>query len=102
MVVVGAYFGEVCRISLTPKVEKSPPRLSYQKAVLITLLPWNQPPGCPFAHTFLPLTEKKMPCCQNPSLPTGVEVTVPMIIPLEWLAVRVKVFPAVSVTDRVT
>lgn len=43
-----------------------------------------------------------MPCCQNPSLPTGVEVTILMIIPPEGLTVRVKVFPAVSVTDRVT
>lgn len=38
----------------------------------------------------------------KPSLPTRVEVTIPMIIPLEGLTVRVKVFPAVSVTDRVT
>lgn len=73
--------------------------LSYQKAMLITLLPWSQPPGCPFAHIFLPLTEKKMPCCQSPSLPTGVEVAILMIIPLERLTVRVKIFPAVSMTQ---
>lgn len=31
-----------------------------------------------------------------------MEVTILMIIPPEGLTVRVKVFPAVSVTDRVT
>lgn len=43
-----------------------------------------------------------MLCCQSPSLPTVVEVTILMIIPLEGLTVRVKGFPAVNVTGRVT
>lgn len=43
-----------------------------------------------------------MLCSQSPHCPLGVEVTILMIIPLEGLTVRVKGFPAVNVTGRVT
>lgn len=84
------------------KMKGKKPSITFSsKGSTHSLLPQISLPGIHYTY-FSPSHREGNAMLSKPSLPSGVEVTVLMIIPLEGLTARVKVFPAVKVTDRVT